>query len=843
MKIRTLTVIAALAMLGACNRFDEGQTPEQEPKIPDEVMVIHEADGALPGKLLVKFTPSAADELNLTGGETRGGGPLSSGIMNIDRVLDRISAVEMQRLFPVTKNEAKTRAAGLHLWYELTFDESIAAQEVVDMLRDKVGEISVLEYDREVQPYVDVVPDGPLPTAQPAPQPAAVNSPVDDPYFNLQWSLKNDGSLSNVFVAGSDINILGAWNYSMGSPYVTVCVVDYGVQNTHPDLIDNIWINPDEAAGRDNNDDDRNGYVDDIYGFNFVSNKGLITWEKENDTGHGTHVAGIIGAATNNGIGIAGIAGGSGKKDGVKLMSAQIFDDGKSAGVSGCAKAIKYGADNGAVISQNSWSYSNSAYPNVTRWLASCSAEADAIDFFVEYAGTDDGPIKGGLVFFSAGNDGHLDRGGMKFPAAYEPCIAVASIGPDFKAAYYTDYGTWVDIAATGGDLLTNRTYGGVYSTVPEQNSEGLGYAFKQGTSMACPTMSGIAALAISYVYENGLHITGQKLREILLSCGRNINSYQTGSRTFTSSNVSYTIYYSDYRSNLGSGLIDAEAVMATLAKTDLPSMSKGAPPVITPLDGLSMTVQYNTIGQLRFRITDPDGDDITSVEAVSPMRLSDKNGDVYTVSVSGPSVSAGSYKGTLKATDSKGMSSFVEISYMVRANEAPQYTAPIEDLYMDTKKAVSIDLANHFYDPNNEQLTYEITCSDPDMLYIDNNGGTITINARRYGAVTVRITAKDGGGLSAQTSFNVIVRDMNAVMEFYPVPVKNVLNIRTGVGGEGTLNVKIFNSTGTKVMDIATEVSPMSPAAVDMSKLAPGTYRVEASVGNISEKRNIVKI
>ena len=153
--------------------------------------------------------------------------------------------------------------------------------------------------------------------------------------------------------------------------------MDGGVQVDHPDLVDNIWVNEGEIPGN-GIDDDGNGYIDDINGYNFMYDSGKLTPMK-----HATHVAGIIAASGNNGKGIAGIAGGNGTAgSGVKLMSTQVLGATSS---NNTAAAIKYGADNGAVISQNSWGY------NTTTTSVSYIDPADkaAIDYFIKYAGCD----------------------------------------------------------------------------------------------------------------------------------------------------------------------------------------------------------------------------------------------------------------------------------------------------------------------------------------------------------------------------------------------------------------------------------------------------------------------
>ncbi len=345
------------------------------------------------------------------------------------------------------------RKAGLHLWYTATIDPSLVT---VTKAADNLLSI-----------------DGVL-IAEPQHKVKLMDIPFDDPYSSDQWALYQ--------TSGVDINVIDVWNtYGTGSEDVIVCVVDTGVEATHADLSD-AFI----AAGV--------GGSRNFYGGNYNISAG----------DHGTHVAGVIAATNNNGIGICGIAGGdyeAGQK-GVKILSCQVFSsDGSSSANS--ANAIIYGADNGAVISQNSWGYTYETEAQAKNATLS-SVMQTAIDYFIEYAGCDDdgnqlpdSPMKGGLVIFAAGNDGWQ----YGLPASYEPVIAVGAIDKNGSRASYSNYGDWVDICAPG----TN-----IYSTVTSNS-----YSNMSGTSMACPQVSGVAALVLSIA--GGYGFTADNLKEALI--------------------------------------------------------------------------------------------------------------------------------------------------------------------------------------------------------------------------------------------------------------------------------------------------------------------------------------
>ena len=246
---------------------------------------------------------------------------------------------------------------------------------------------------------------------------------------------------------------------------------------------------------------------------------------------HGTHVAGTIAAVNNNALGVNGIAGGSGNGDGVRIMCLQSLGEGENggsgSGIASAVRAVKYAADNGAVICQNSWGYDQQLSWN-TWTKSSFSALRRAMDYFIKYAGVDEdgnqsGPMKGGILVFASGNMG---VSWQSFPAADDMVVAVSASSYNGNAAVYTNYGDWVDITAPGGDLYLDSEYGGVYSTVPGPDGTSA-YAYMNGTSMACPHVSGACALAVSYYWgsEHRKGLTPDRLRAALLSSASPVNA------------------------------------------------------------------------------------------------------------------------------------------------------------------------------------------------------------------------------------------------------------------------------------------------------------------------------
>ena len=522
---------------------------------------------AVRGRINVKLEKGANQALPTS---AKGNVEMQSVPSAMSSAMKYAGAYKMERVFkPAGIYEERTIAEGLDRWYTIYFDESKDVAEVVQQFNKAAG----VEYAERVLPIAR-----PKFTAKPytGPAPQTRNQPTasafNDPLLAKQWHYYNDGSVSPHAKKGADCNLKPVWEkYTTGKNNVIVAIVDGGIDVTHEDLVDNLYINEKEKNGQAGVDDDGNGFVDDVYGYNFVEAKDVVGGKIEPDNeGHGTHVAGTVGARNNNGIGVAGVAGGNGAADsGVRLMSCQIFRGKDEQG--DAAAAIKYAADNGAVICQNSWGYSSTSGVTAMPKLLK-----EAVDYFIKMAGCDangqqraNSPMKGGVVIFAAGNE---NKDFAAYPACYPPAVSVSAMAWNFAKASYSNYADWVTIMAPGGDQDTFGTEGGILSTVPKSKVPS-GYAYFQGTSMACPHVSGIAALIASYFGRQGF--TNDELKSRLITAHRpfNIDELNPG-----------------YKGKLGKGYIDAEAAFETDTKI---APEKVATLTLTP-DFVDITAEWS---------------------------------------------------------------------------------------------------------------------------------------------------------------------------------------------------------------------------------------------------------
>ena len=410
--------------------YNSGNGPEKLPRF-------------VPGELIVKFEDDVEIELSES---TSVVSSMGLGMESVDQLNNKYGLISVEELFP------DTTMSSLSNIYKFTFPFDT---DIIQLMKDYISDDDVVYAEPNfLYTTSEFQHSHRIPSVIP-----------NDPYFSQQWALHNTGQTGGI--SDADIDASEAWVIEKGSSDVVIAIIDTGVDYNHEDLADNIWINGDEIP--DNGiDDDDNGFVDDIRGWDFVdTNIPVYPGEdgkvRDNDPmdfyGHGTHCSGIAGAMTNNTVGVAGVcwycqimpirAGFKGE-DG----NGYIENDDAAA-------AIEYAANEGADVISMSWG----GYE-----------DSQLIKSAIDYAYNN-----GVVIIASAGNENtYLDS----YPASYDNVIAVAATDGNDCRAGFSNYGSWVDVAAPGVDIP---------STIPNDI-----YETYSGTSMACPHVAGLAALLLS---------------------------------------------------------------------------------------------------------------------------------------------------------------------------------------------------------------------------------------------------------------------------------------------------------------------------------------------------------
>lgn len=755
---RFITITLIGAALAACACTAEKVTGETVPVT---------AEPASPGRMLLKLDGEILDLVENAGAESN---PLAAyGIESLER------------LFPYAGEwEPRTRKAGLHRYYIARLKEDVPATRAASVLSAADGVLSVKE---EKQVFLRT---------------------FNDPYLTrYQWNMINKR------YPNADIGVQHVWeSLTVGSENVIVAVQDQGIDYTHPDLADNMWT-------------DENGY----HGYNFYNDTPNITCNLTGDTGHGTHVAGVISAVNNNATGLSSIAGGDMEAGipGVRLMSCQIFSKGYSASSADCARAIKWGADHGAVISQNSWG--DSADYNGDNYVEEAELEyyktlkiedyeglKDAVDYFIDYAGCDnDGnqlpgsPMKGGLVIFAAGNEA-IDYDPI---CAYDRVISVGAYGGSGLKASYSNYGSWVDLCAPGGDASFY-----IYSTVP-----GGKYRNEQGTSMACPHVSGVAALLVSYF--GGPGFTADKCREYLMEgsidnfitdtrkIGRKVDAYNS----FVYAGVAESLNHAPeirFASSVPPYLYSHETAILPLVVSD------------QDYDNVFVSIKDPVYG---ISVAEDDGSFSLVIEA---LKLEEEK----------------TYDVTLVASDNRNASTELSLSFRVLANHAPECTGTMPDVAAGPDEPANVDLSRYFSDQDGEKLSYSAALSDiAGALEAKVENDILTLKPSGWCSATVTVTAADGRGKTASAVFHFVCRSNDEGIFVNPVRVTGSTYVYTDTETPVPVHVSVSGASGGTVLSLDGSASFYECLEADLSSFAPGIYSIKITYGGKSKSASIVKI
>ena len=665
----------------------------------------------------------------------------------------------LRRVFPhAGEFEPRTRREGLHRFYFVEFDKDTPATKAALDLSSIPG-------------VVHVTPQLPV-------EPRAI---WNDPYFGMQWHMVNGR------YAGADINVEKVWKeFTVGSPNVIVSVVDAGVNMDHEDLAGNVIP----------------CYPDGSGSFNFNNNTPNVVPSES----HGTHVAGIVAAVSNNGIGVAGVAGGNAAegKPGVKIMSCQIMD--LYGNTPDYYQALKHGADHGAVILQCSWGFSPdldhdgiktdeeiALYRTYT--IDDLPEFKAAIDYFIKYAGCDndgnqlpDAPMKGGIAVFAAGND-TFDYDPL---VSYDPIIAVASFDMTGKRSSFTNYGDWVDLAAPGGEINS-----AIYSTIGTEGSGSYGGKDFIGTSMACPHVSGVAALLVSYF--GGPGFTAEECRTRLVRGG--VSNAFPGPRYIGRKLDAYGAFTFDPNTPI-------------------------LPPVLSWETTPPQELNYNQVVDLTVKATDPNGQHVN-------LKVTSGNADIEDnqLHIDARVLGPGKHSIRIVGENEDHATASLELNVKVLSNHRPQHPDTFQGVVLEGEgEQTTLNLSDIFQDTDNDPLTYQATLSPAALASVTVTGeGQLLVKALQSGVGELRLEASDGK-LTSFITCPLVVKRTDSPVYVYPSSATTAVNAVIDAEEPVQVQLAVYSVSGEKALEKQLEADCFHPITVNIKALAPGMYTLKAS-------------
>ena len=750
MLINRVLPFAAILILAACQMEEPLLREPQESKAMESPFIS--------GVLTVQLDEATAAAVEET--LSRGENPATKAF---GTDLSGLGIKSMRRVFPYAGEfEPRTRREGLHRFYYVETDPSVPATKASVDLGSIPG-------------VLHVTPQLPV-----RPRTAIWN----DPYFEMQWHLVNGR------FQGADINVEKVWKeFTVGSADVIVSVVDAGVNMTHEDLAGNLIPCYSDGSGS----------------FNF--NNGTPTVVPSES--HGTHVAGIISAINNNGKGVSSVAGGNAAESipGVRIMSCQIFDlYGNEPDI---YEAIKHGADHGAVILQCSWGFSPdlngdgvktdeeiALYRSFT--INDLPEYKAAIDYFIKYAGCDndgnqlpDSPMKGGLAVFAAGND-NFDYDPL---VSYDPIIAVSSFDMTGKKSSFSNWGEWIDIAAPGGETNT-----AIYSTIGTDGNGGYGGKDYIGTSMACPHVSGVAALLVSYF--GGPGFTADECRTRIIRGA--VSGFFTDTRYIGRKLDAYGAFTFD----------PATPVL---------------PPALSWAGTPETELHHNQVALYQVNATDPHGLRVRLEAPADAPAVSIT--DEGLVRVDAAILGQGDHTITIYGVNEDGGKASLSLDVKVLFDLRPVATEALPSglLFDGPEEDVTIYLPDLFSDPDGDALTYDAFAAHPEIAQVSVSGDAVNVKALSSGVTPITLSASDGQ-LAAVVELNLIVKHPGNPVFLYPTSAVSSVSVVIDAAEPVDVDIAVYSSAGALVRKAQAQGDQLHPVTLPVSGLAPGLYSLTAT-------------